>query len=192
MTVEEAIKIFNDWDGYFVGHGSDDVTEALTMAINALQAEQNAYKEGYDACKRIMAREKQFNSYCPRCMGKLETCEDCVSRQEVNDLVDELARAISDERCNVLRKRSPAIIMHAILKLPSVQPEPFINKPCVSEQACHEDKMQVLEKIKAEIEAKCCITVGREYDGVITLHDIFEIIDKYKAESEDKECESNI
>ena len=69
----------------------------------------------------------------------------------------------------------------------SVQPEPFINKPCVSEQACREDKMKVLEKIKADIEAKCCITVGRECDVAITLHDVFEIIDKYIAESEDKE-----
>ena len=44
----------------------------------------------------------------------------------------------------------------------------------------------VLDKIKAEIEAKCCITVGRENDGAVTLHDVFEIIDKYKAESEEK------
>ena len=43
----------------------------------------------------------------------------------------------------------------------------------------------VIDKIRAEIEAKCCITVGRETDGAITLHDVFEIIDKYKAESED-------
>ena len=35
-----------------------------------------------------------------------------------------------------------------------------------------------LDKIKTEIEAKCCITVDRENDGVITLHDVFEIIDK--------------
>lgn len=46
-------------------------------------------------------------------------------------------------------------------------------------------KSEVLDKIRAEIEAKCCITVGRENDGAITLHDVFEIIDKYKAESEE-------
>jgi hypothetical protein len=39
---------------------------------------------------------------------------------------------------------------------------------------------EVLDKIRAEIEAKCCITVGRENDGAITLHDVFEIIDKYR------------
>ena len=45
------------------------------------------------------------------------------------------------------------------------------------------DMVDILDKIRAEIEAKCCITVGRENDGAITLHDVFEIIDKYKAES---------
>ncbi len=43
-------------------------------------------------------------------------------------------------------------------------------------------KCEVLEKIRSEIEAKCCITVGRENDDAITLHDVFEIIDKYKGE----------
>ena len=43
-------------------------------------------------------------------------------------------------------------------------------------------KCEALDKIKSEIEAKCCITVGRENDGAITLHDVFEIIDKYKGE----------
>ena len=40
---------------------------------------------------------------------------------------------------------------------------------------------EVLDKIRAEIEEKCCITVGRENDAAITLHDVFEIIGKYKA-----------
>lgn len=41
----------------------------------------------------------------------------------------------------------------------------------------------ILDKIKAEIEAKCCITVGRENDPAITLYDVLQIIDKYKGES---------
>ena len=48
-----------------------------------------------------------------------------------------------------------------------------------------EQEEPILDKIRAEIESKCCITVGRENDGAITLHDAFEIIDKYKAESEE-------
>ena len=46
--------------------------------------------------------------------------DDLISRQAVNDLVDELARAISDERCCISRGRSTATIMKDILDLPSV------------------------------------------------------------------------
>ena len=47
----------------------------------------------------------------------------CISRQAVHDLVDELARALSDERCHISRGRSPATIMQNILELPSIQSE---------------------------------------------------------------------
>ncbi len=46
------------------------------------------------------------------------------------------------------------------------------------------EKNEVIDKIRAEIEAKCCITVGRENEGAITLHDVFKIIDKYIGESD--------
>lgn len=36
MTREEAIQVLKDWDGYFIGHSSDDVNEALNMAIKKL------------------------------------------------------------------------------------------------------------------------------------------------------------
>lgn len=39
MTREEAIQVFRDWDGCFIGHSSDDVNEALNMAIKALEQE---------------------------------------------------------------------------------------------------------------------------------------------------------
>lgn len=52
-----------------------------------------------------------------------EPCEDAISRQAVNALVDELARAISDERCRMSRGRSTATIMQDILDLPSVKPQ---------------------------------------------------------------------
>lgn len=59
----------------------------------------------------------------------------------------------------------------------------------IAECLPQEPKSDVLDKIRAEVEAKCCITVGRENDGAITLHDVFEIIDKYKAEDEPQESE---
>ena len=63
--------------------------------------------------------------------------------------------------------------------------EPFINKPCVAHQVCHEDKVKVLDKIKAEIEQNAYPIVSR-YNTIrgMTLNGILQIIDKYKAESE--------
>lgn len=52
-----------------------------------------------------------------------EPCEDCISRQAVNKLVDELARAISDEKCHIQRGRNYGRIIRDILELPSVEPE---------------------------------------------------------------------
>ena len=48
--------------------------------------------------------------------------EDCISRQAVETLVDELTRAISDERCGISRGRSTATIMRDIRHLSSVIP----------------------------------------------------------------------
>ena len=59
--------------------------------------------------------------------------------------------------------------------------EPFINKPCISEGVCHEDKMQVLEKIKAEIEHM--IPFSKE--ALSMKLGMLEIIDKYMKESEE-------
>jgi len=52
-----------------------------------------------------------------------EPSENAISRQAVDTLVDELARAISDERCCISRGRSTATIMQDILDLPSVKPQ---------------------------------------------------------------------
>ena len=45
MTVDEAIQVLKDWDGYFIGHGSDDVNKALNMAIKALEREHKIRAE---------------------------------------------------------------------------------------------------------------------------------------------------
>lgn len=58
--------------------------------------------------------------------------------------------------------------------------EPFINKPCVSDGVCHEDKMKVLEKIKAEIEQDAFKDVnGSKY---ISVNRVNQIINKYTDE----------
>ena len=61
---------------------------------------------------------------------ELQSCEDCIRRQEVNELVDELARAISDERSFMSRGRSTSVIMEDILHLSSVKPQPEFYPPC--------------------------------------------------------------
>ena len=53
---------------------------------------------------------------------KAESCKDAISRKSVDALVDELARAISDERLRIPRGRSTGEIMQDIIDLPSVIP----------------------------------------------------------------------
>ena len=84
-------------------------------------------------------------------------------------------------------------IWNKFKELPSVTPQPFINKPCVSEGVCREDKIQVLDKIKAEIE-QVSFTHSFEYgeyygedtreERIVNLDAVMKIIDKYKTESE--------
>lgn len=67
------------------------------------------------------------------------------------------------------------------LILELLEQEPFINKPCISEEVCREDKIQVLDKIKDEIE-------NIEIEGYIKdvecfnagINTALNIIDKYK------------
>lgn len=75
--------------------------------------------------------------------------------------------------------------------------EPFINKPCIFEDVCREDKMRVLEKIKAEIEnikkvkKDLLVTCGDEYtktmmkSEILGIETVLLVIDKHMAESEE-------
>ena len=64
-----------------------------------------------------------------------------------------------------------------------IEQEPFINKPCVSENACEHDKNEVLDKIRADIE-QITDTMGVSYNQYVSKIDVLQIIDKYKAETE--------
>ena len=185
MTREEAITQVRLLRDMAYTMNDNRMKEATDLAIEALQTEQNAYKEGYDACKRIMAREKQFNSYCPKCMGKLEPCEDAISRSELLKAIDTWDKfGFEHTGCFVREPKDDFVtyvhyddVVKCIKGMPSVQPEPFINKPCISEQACREDKLKVLDKIRAEILA---------YDNLIghnaQVRWCLSIIDKYREE----------
>ena len=69
-----------------------------------------------------------------------------------------------------------------------LEQEPFINKPCISQGVCNEDKIKVLDKIKAEIKDWQTDIHDNEYNA--EKHDfvferIYEIIDEYRTESEE-------
>lgn len=79
--------------------------------------------------------------------------------------------------------------------------EPFINKPCISTELCHEDKVKVLEQIRAEIEQKIeqerfARSVFRSEEknsvkaeqctgSIVAYNNVIKFIDKYKTESEE-------
>ena len=91
MTNEEAKQVLRDWDGYFVGHGSDAVNEALEMAIKALEEEPQRAKghlisnqqdgevkpfwERYRCSICGEYAQDNFN-YCSRCGAELEGEEE--------------------------------------------------------------------------------------------------------------------
>lgn len=83
-----------------------------------------------------------------------EPCEDAIGRQAVNILVDELARAISDERCFMSRGRSTATIIQDILDLPPVNPQPC--EDAISRQSVDE----IIKKYRdeqADVMSEICL-----------------------------------
>lgn len=78
--------------------------------------------------------------------------------------------------------------------LEALEQEPFMNKPCVAHQVCHEDKVKVLDKIRAEIEEQKkerCFDDDDMFVYRTGLDDALYIIDKYKAESEVSDADSD-
>ena len=67
--------------------------------------------------------------------------------------------------------------------------EPFINKPCISEGVCHEDNVNVLEKIKWVINDMGIEYLNQDkYTEKDVICQVLAVIDRYiKSESEDKE-----
>jgi len=79
-----------------------------------------------------------------------EPYEDCISRQAVINGIDNYIEKVQSTGAKDDFISFEELVVKA---LPSVKPqEPFINKPCIAHQVCHEDKVKVIEKIRAEIE----------------------------------------
>lgn len=95
------------------GMSIEELTDAFTKGYRLVSPE--AAKDDKPDDLRIVPKNTREQEQEPR--------EDCISRQAVNTLIDELTRAISDERCCISRSRSTATIMRDILHLPPVTPK---------------------------------------------------------------------
>ena len=140
--------------------------DVLKISAPVMTVTQEEFKDYIQTLNKIMDWLEQ------------EPCDDVISRQTVLDMMQ--------------LKMSDKELYKAVYDLPSVTPqEPFINKPCIAHQVCHEDKVKILDKIRAEIEkiAKPNELGGRGNGKSIRygLCMALDIINKYKAESEDKE-----
>lgn len=118
-----------------------------------------------------------------------QPCEDCVKREPIQKAIKDMLRWInSGNRGNadyfIVDQIEEIIAELNIDNLPSVTPEPFINKPCISEGVCREDKIKVLDKIRSEL-------IQSIQNGTLKIEsgneELFHIIDKYKKEIEDNE-----
>ena len=97
------------------------------------------------------------------------SCEDWYDIPSEEMTLEQARQAVKDLRKNLAE---------------CLKQEPFMNKPCVAHQVCHEDKVKVLDKIRTEIaeEAKCTMNDNRAGG----LYRALQIIDKYKAEGEEE------
>lgn len=134
-----------------------------------------------------------------------EPCEDCIKREPIQKAIKDMLGWInSGNRGNadyfIVDQIEEIIAELDIDNLPSAIPQPFINKPCISEGVCREDKIQVLDKLRAEIENHCGFAKENHCEycyscpNLMGVKEILEVIDKYRTESEvkaDGERDSN-
>lgn len=126
--------------------------------------------------ERTKAMIEWLDTHCPKM-----TKEEIINRLKLTIeqcLFDPYTMELSTEQISFTEKLTIDACKGAIDLL---EQEPFINKPCVSEGVCHEDKIKVLDKIRNEVKA---LTDGAEPEHVWNV-DVLAIIDKYKAESEE-------
>ena len=118
-----------------------------------------------------------------------EPCEDAISRQVISDYVESHIQEINTGYGDLNKHTNEIlrIIVDYIESMPPVTPQPFINKPCVAQGSCEHDKNEVLDKIRAEIALNAYPIVHgvNNHELGMTLYGILQVIDKYKAESEE-------
>ena len=111
-----------------------------------------------------------------------EPREDAISRQAVLDGIDTY---INKAQSTGTQDDFYSFAELVVKELPSVTPqEPFMNKPCIANHVCHEDKVKVLDQIRNEIVELPTISINA---NDVYKAQVLQIIDKYKADREVKE-----
>lgn len=107
---------------------------------------------------------------------------EIIAKQQTSDVCIRREEAIK----TVLPYADGDLIADDLMRLPPVKPESFINKPCISEGVCHEDKLQMLDKIRAEIEQ--IADEEQKYDKLWAtgLRYAIKIIDKYRTKESEE------
>ena len=121
-------------------------------------------------------------------------------REDAIDIIQSILNKYEEDECLVTEITIGDGDIEAFkMAIEALEQEPFINKTCVSSEVCEHDKNVVIDKIRAEIETKygqCDICEYfedydyeendiSEYRPIGNIADILQIIDKYKAESEE-------
>ena len=112
----------------------------------------------------------------------IENEKKCVNRANKNDYCNR-----DCYNCELV-KTDAEILTALDIAIKAIEQQPFINKPCISEGVCREDKIKVLDKIRAEIEEQKECRCFDDDDMCIYrtgLDDALYIIDKYKTETEE-------
>lgn len=104
-----------------------------------------------------------------------------MTREETIEFLTKISYVLGTMAVEYLSEKDGEKMREAIKVL---EQEPFINKPCISKGVCHEDKNKVLDKIKAEIEQER-VGYPPSADYYKAIKKCLNIIDKYKAESEE-------
>jgi hypothetical protein len=180
------------WSSKYEQQPSDN-EEIIRVSKGAVKARQGRFVI-YDT----EWLKEHFNTTEAKLYG--QPCEDCISRQEAIDAIKKIHPVDTEYDCTLYDKID---VMYMLKDLPSVTPhynlEPYSKR--LWKNAYERGKADALEKIKAEIIEKfdnCSICEWfedydydendiSEYISVGHISDIIEIINKYKAESEDAE-----
>lgn len=116
MTLDEAIRHVEE---------VVDAHEEKLKTYEDLGEDRVLFEQEEASCRSCAEDHRQLAGWLKELkqLKERKPSEDVVSRKAVNTLIDELARAISDERCCISRGRSTAAIMQDILDLPPVNPQ---------------------------------------------------------------------